>query len=93
MARLLPTSGPWCAWLLEREYGCDVDSLQFPIDRSVYFPRPRKNRRPNIVFFAKPEMRRACVLALAVGHLCTCENADLCAMRTYVRAAVLANSL
>ena len=54
------TSGPWCEELLKREYGADADHFKFPIDRDVYFPRPRSKHERNLIFFAKPEMPRRC---------------------------------
>jgi glycosyltransferase involved in cell wall biosynthesis len=52
------TAAPWCAWRLQREFACEVDSLELSLDRDIYFPRPRNKRRPNLVFFAKPEVPR-----------------------------------
>jgi glycosyltransferase involved in cell wall biosynthesis len=54
------TAGPWCAHFIKNSYGGEADHLQFPIDRGVYFPRKRKKRRENVIFFAKPEMPRRC---------------------------------
>jgi glycosyltransferase involved in cell wall biosynthesis/SAM-dependent methyltransferase len=66
------TSGPWCEHILKREFGCEADHFVFPIDSSVYYPRPRSKAEPNIVFFAKPEMPRRCfelgVMALEEFH-------------------------
>ncbi|MGO9373052.1 MAG: methyltransferase domain-containing protein, partial [Syntrophobacteraceae bacterium] len=67
------TSGPWCAEILRRDFNADADSFQFPIDGSVYYPRPRTKENRNIIFFAKPEMSRRCfelgIDALAAFHL------------------------
>ena len=54
------TSGPWCELLLRRDFGVEADHFQFPIDTSVYRPRPRTKSERNIIFFAKPEMPRRC---------------------------------
>jgi glycosyltransferase involved in cell wall biosynthesis len=54
------TSGPWCEVLLKREFGVEADHFEFPIDRDVYFPRQRTRHRPNVLYFAKPEMPRRC---------------------------------
>lgn len=58
------TSGPWCAHILERDYGMAADSFRFPVDRDIYHAdagggAPRANR---LLFFAKPEMARRCFL-------------------------------
>lgn len=66
------TSGPWCAEILRHDFNADADFFQFPIDRSVYYPRARTKGNRNIIFFAKPEMSRRCfelgVDALAAFH-------------------------
>jgi SAM-dependent methyltransferase/glycosyltransferase involved in cell wall biosynthesis len=54
------TSGPWCEHLLKREFGAEADHFEFPIDRDVYFPRPRTKGNLNVLYFAKPEMPRRC---------------------------------
>jgi glycosyltransferase involved in cell wall biosynthesis/SAM-dependent methyltransferase len=54
------TSGPWCEVFLKANYGVQADHFKFPIDRDVYYPRPRTRADHNIVFFAKPEMPRRC---------------------------------
>lgn len=54
------TSGPWCEIILKRDYGAQADHFEFPIDRQVYFPRPRTKQRTNVIYFAKPEMPRRC---------------------------------
>jgi glycosyltransferase involved in cell wall biosynthesis len=68
------TSGPWCAHILQRDYGMQADAFQFPVDRTVYRPdadggQPRAKR---VLFFAKPEMPRRCfeigTMALAEFH-------------------------
>jgi glycosyltransferase involved in cell wall biosynthesis len=54
------TSGPWCEVILRRDFQADADHFQFPIDRSIYYPRPRNYERRNLIYFAKPEMPRRC---------------------------------
>jgi glycosyltransferase involved in cell wall biosynthesis len=54
------TSGPWCANILQRDFSGECDYFQFPIDQTVYHPRPRSKKERNVVFFAKPEMPRRC---------------------------------
>lgn len=53
-------SGPWCATILKRDYGMQADFFEFPLDRDIYYPRPRTKKNLNILFFAKPEMPRRC---------------------------------
>jgi glycosyltransferase involved in cell wall biosynthesis len=53
-------AGTWCSHRLRREYGADADHYDYPLDRSVYFPRPRVKERTNVIFFARPEMPRRC---------------------------------
>jgi glycosyltransferase involved in cell wall biosynthesis len=55
-------SGPWCERFLKRDYRAEADHFRFPLDRSVYFPRERREKQKTIVFFAKPEMPRRCYL-------------------------------
>lgn len=66
------TSGRWCEEFLKTQFGCEADHFLFPVDRSIYHPRPRSKRGANIVFFAKPEMPRRCfelgVMALEEFH-------------------------
>lgn len=66
------TSGPWCEALLRREFNADADHFKFPVDRSIYLPRPRTKSNRNLVYFAKPEMPRRCfelgVMALRDFH-------------------------
>lgn len=54
------SSGPWCAHVLRKDFNAEVDFFEFPIDRSVYFPRQRQKTEKNIIFFAKPDMPRRC---------------------------------
>jgi glycosyltransferase involved in cell wall biosynthesis/SAM-dependent methyltransferase len=54
------TSGKWCEQILRRDFGAEADHFEFPIDRTVYHPRPRRKDNVNVVFFAKPEMPRRC---------------------------------
>jgi glycosyltransferase involved in cell wall biosynthesis len=54
------TSGPWCEVVLKRDFDAEADHFEFPIDRSVYFPRPRTQHAPYVLYFAKPEMPRRC---------------------------------
>lgn len=53
-------SGPWCVQILRDNFGATADYFDFPLDRSVYYPRTRLNEKTNIAFFAKPEMPRRC---------------------------------
>lgn len=66
------TSGPWCEMVLRREFGADADHFRFPVDRSIYYPRPRTYSGKRLLFFAKPEMPRRCfelgVMALRHFH-------------------------
>lgn len=66
------TSGPWCEAFLKKEFGCNADHFLFPVDRTIYYPRPRSKSETNVVFFAKPEMPRRCfelgVMALEEFH-------------------------
>ena len=54
------TSGPWCERVLRREFAAEADHFEFPLDRAVYFPRPRQKDNLNVIFFARPEMPRRC---------------------------------
>lgn len=54
------SSGPWCAHVLRKDFNAEVDFFEFPIDKSVYFPRERLKSERNIIFFAKPDMPRRC---------------------------------
>jgi glycosyltransferase involved in cell wall biosynthesis len=54
------SSGPWCADVIGKTYGMQVDHFEFPIDRNIYHPRPRKKQNANILYFAKPDMPRRC---------------------------------
>jgi glycosyltransferase involved in cell wall biosynthesis len=58
------TSGPWCEYLLKRDYGMEADSFRFPVDGSIYRPGAggEKDRENRIIYFAKPEMPRRCFL-------------------------------
>jgi glycosyltransferase involved in cell wall biosynthesis len=58
------TSGPWCERVLRAQFGADADHFRFPIDRGIYFPRPRTATQRRLLFFAKPEaeMPRRCFL-------------------------------
>ncbi|MDZ4802741.1 MAG: glycosyltransferase, partial [Bryobacteraceae bacterium] len=65
------TSGPWCEHILRRDFQLEADHFQLPVDKSVYYPRPRLSTGPNVVFFAKPEMPRRCyeIGLMALDHL------------------------
>jgi len=58
------TSGPWCEYLLKRDYGMEADSFRFPVDPDIYRPDASggKARGKRIIYFAKPEMPRRCFL-------------------------------
>jgi glycosyltransferase involved in cell wall biosynthesis len=66
------TSGPWCETILKRDFHAEADHFQFPVDRSIYYPRQRTKSNRNLVFFAKPEMPRRCfelgIMALREFH-------------------------
>lgn len=66
------TSGPWCEMVLRREFGAAADHFLFPVDRDIYYPRPRTYSGKRLLFFAKPEMPRRCfelgVMALRHFH-------------------------
>ena len=47
-------SGAWCSRLLRQKFGAASDHFDFPLDRTVYFPRPRQKKVTNVVFFARP---------------------------------------
>lgn len=68
------TSGPWCEVFLKRDYNAEADHFVFPVDKNTYYPRPRKETKPHIVFFAKPEIPRRCyelgLAALKAFHAC-----------------------
>jgi len=56
------TSGRWCTKYLREEYSARADSFDFPLDRSIYYPRPvpRNQPGPRVIFFSRPEMPRRC---------------------------------
>ncbi|WP_224360479.1 rhamnosyltransferase WsaF family glycosyltransferase [Hyalangium versicolor] len=55
------TSGPWCAHLLREQYHVPAEHFIFPIDRDIYYPRPRAEGGPlRVLFFGRPEMPRRC---------------------------------
>jgi len=56
------TSGRWCAKYLREQYGARADHFDFPLDRSIYYPRPVQRDRPHprVIFFSRPEMPRRC---------------------------------
>jgi glycosyltransferase involved in cell wall biosynthesis len=58
--------------MLRRDFNAAADHFQFPVDRSIYYPRVRTKANRNLVFFAKPEMPRRCfelgVIALREFH-------------------------
>jgi glycosyltransferase involved in cell wall biosynthesis len=50
--------GDWNSKKLKREFGFDVESVAFPVDHEIYFPRP-VSRSPNtILFYARPSQPR-----------------------------------
>lgn len=68
------TSGPWCTKVLRERYGAQADYFDFPLDSSIYYPRPRQDgESPRVLFFARPEMPRRCynlgIEALSLLHL------------------------
>jgi glycosyltransferase involved in cell wall biosynthesis len=56
------TSGRWCTKHLREQYQARSDSFDFPLDRSIYYPRPVPEERvgPRVLFFSRPEMPRRC---------------------------------
>jgi len=53
------TLGPWLTGLLRDRYDADADFFDFPVDHSVYYPRPvPKPGRPRVVFYARPSTPR-----------------------------------
>lgn len=66
------TSGVWCEQFLRQQFGAEADHFRFPIDTSVYYSRPQRQREERLLFFAKPEMNRRCfelgTLALQEFH-------------------------
>lgn len=66
------TSGPWCERILREQFHAAADHFRFPIDKEIYFPRPRSVTHKRLMFFAKPEMPRRCfelgILALQHMH-------------------------
>lgn len=58
------TSGPWCAHILNRDYGMEADSFRFPVDPDIYHADAAQGaaRAKRVLFFAKPEMARRCFL-------------------------------
>ncbi len=73
--------GKWCADYLSERYGVAVESLPFPIERSIYNPKNQRPRARRILFFAKPEMTRRCfeigIEALGVFHD-LCPDVEIC---------------
>ncbi len=72
LGRITLPRGPWCEAVLKKNFACEADHFVFPVDRSIYHPKPRKKQEKNIAFFAKPEMPRRCfelgVMALEQFH-------------------------
>jgi glycosyltransferase involved in cell wall biosynthesis len=58
------TSGPWCEYLLKRDYKMEADSFRFPVDGTIYRREAANGKKPGkrVIFFAKPEMPRRCFL-------------------------------
>jgi len=56
------TSGRWCTKHLREQYQARSDYFDFPLDRSIYYPRPipRDQLSPRVLFFSRPEMPRRC---------------------------------
>jgi glycosyltransferase involved in cell wall biosynthesis/tetratricopeptide (TPR) repeat protein len=53
-------SGAWCSQRMRLQFGLEADHFGYPLDRSIFFPRPRQKSETNVVFFARPEMPRRC---------------------------------
>jgi hypothetical protein len=68
------TIGRWCAKHLRERYDARADYFDFPLDRSIYYPRPvpEDRYRPRVLFFSRPELPRRCynlgIQALARLH-------------------------
>ena len=56
------TIGRWCTKHLREQYEARSDYFDFPLDRSIYYPRPvaEDRPRPRVLFFSRPEMPRRC---------------------------------
>ena len=56
------TIGRWCTKHLREGYGARADYFDFPLDRSIYYPRPvpADRHRPRVLFFSRPELPRRC---------------------------------
>jgi len=56
------TIGRWCAKHLREQYEARADYFDFPLDRSIYYPRPvpEDRYRPRVLFFSRPELPRRC---------------------------------
>jgi len=50
--------GNWNAMKLKREFGLEVESIGFPVDQEVYFPRRIKRSDNTLLFYARPSQPR-----------------------------------
>jgi glycosyltransferase involved in cell wall biosynthesis len=68
------TIGRWCTKHLREQYEARSDYFDFPLDRTIYYPRPvaEDTPRPRVLFFSRPELPRRCynigIQALARLH-------------------------
>ena len=58
------TLGKWLAKVLTEKYGARTKSINFWVDRDIYYPSQhrfvKKTSRPKVLFFARPTMHRRC---------------------------------
>lgn len=66
------TAGSWLETKLAADYGMRTRSVGFSCDRSIYWPRPRKDTRRRVFFYGRPSSeRRAFELGLlTLDHVC-----------------------
>jgi glycosyltransferase involved in cell wall biosynthesis len=50
--------GDWNSMKLKREFGFDVESIAFPVDQEVYFPRRITRSASTLLFYARPSQPR-----------------------------------
>lgn len=63
------TAGDWLRDVVRRDYGMEAVSFRFSYDRKIYYPRPKKDGRPTVFFYARPVTpRREWELGLLALH-------------------------
>lgn len=63
------TAGDWLRDVVRRDYGMEAVSFRFSYDRKIYYPRPKKDSRPTVFFYARPVTpRREWELGLLALH-------------------------